>query len=49
MKKAVGLNPVVTIVVILIGLKLAGVLGAIVAVPIATAVSLVVDDFIKSE
>lgn len=48
MKKAVGLNPVVTIVVILIGFKLAGVLGAIVAVPLATAISLFVMDFAKS-
>ena len=44
MKKAVGLNPVVTIVAILIGFKLAGVLGAIISVPAATAVSLVVND-----
>ena len=44
MKKAVGLNPVVTIVAILIGFKLAGVLGAIISVPAATAVSLVISD-----
>jgi predicted PurR-regulated permease PerM len=47
MKKAVGLNPVVTIVAILIGFKLAGVLGAIIAVPAATAISLVVSDLME--
>jgi predicted PurR-regulated permease PerM len=47
MKKAVGLNPVVTIVAILIGFKLAGVLGAIISVPAATAVSLVVSDLME--
>ena len=47
MKKAVGLNPVVTIVAILIGFKLAGVLGAIIAVPAATAISLVVADLME--
>ncbi len=47
MKKAVGLNPVVTIVAILIGFKLAGVLGAIISVPAATAVSLVINDLME--
>ncbi|HRY82795.1 MAG TPA: AI-2E family transporter [Candidatus Moranbacteria bacterium] len=47
MKKAVGLNPVVTIVAILIGFKLAGVLGAIIAVPAATAISLFVSDLME--
>lgn len=47
MKKAVGLNPVVTIVAILIGFKLAGVLGAIIAVPAATAISLAISDLME--
>lgn len=37
MKRVVGLNPLVIILVILVGGKLAGILGAILAVPIATA------------
>lgn len=44
MKKAVGLNPVVVILVLLIGAKMGGILGAILAVPIATIVSVFVRD-----
>jgi len=39
MQKAVGLNPIVSIVSVLSGAKLAGVLGALVAIPVATALS----------
>ncbi len=49
MKKAVGLNPIATIVAILIGFKLAGVLGAIIAIPAATAISLFITDLIERE
>jgi predicted PurR-regulated permease PerM len=49
MKKAVGLNPVVTIVAIMIGFKLAGVLGAIISVPAATAISLFISDLMDKE
>jgi predicted PurR-regulated permease PerM len=45
MKKAVGLNPVTTILAILVGFSLAGVLGALISVPVATALSLVISDF----
>jgi predicted PurR-regulated permease PerM len=44
MKKAVGLNPVVVILALMIGAKLGGVLGIIVAVPIATALGEIVND-----
>ncbi len=47
MKKAIGLNPVITIVAILIGFKLAGVLGAVISVPAATAISLFVSDLME--
>jgi predicted PurR-regulated permease PerM len=47
MKKAVGLNPVATIVALLVGLRLGGVLGAILAIPVATAISLAVNDFME--
>jgi predicted PurR-regulated permease PerM len=49
MKKAVGLNPVVIILVLLIGGKLAGVAGLILAVPLAAAVSVVWDDVVNRE
>jgi len=44
MKKAVGLNPVVVILALLIGAKLGGTIGAILAVPIATALGVFVSD-----
>ena len=47
MKKAVGLNPIVVIVVILIGGKIAGLLGALLAVPIATILSVLLKDFFE--
>lgn len=47
MQKAVGLNPVVSIVAILTGVKLAGVLGALLAIPVATAVSVFLHDIIE--
>jgi predicted PurR-regulated permease PerM len=51
MQRAVGLNPVIVIVVILIGAQLLGVLGALVAVPLTTAIAIFMryyfDDFYK--
>lgn len=44
MKKAVGLNPIVVILALLIGLKLGGVMGVILAVPIATGINVVIED-----
>ena len=49
MKKAVGLNPVVIILVLLIGGKLAGIAGLILAVPLAAAVSVIWDDLANRE
>jgi predicted PurR-regulated permease PerM len=45
MQKATGLNPIVTIVVILIGGKLGGLVGVLVAVPVAVMVMAVIDNF----
>lgn len=45
MQKAVGLNPIITIVVLLIGAKLGGVIGALLSIPIATAVGVFAKDF----
>ncbi|MDZ7611649.1 MAG: AI-2E family transporter [Candidatus Moranbacteria bacterium] len=47
MKKAVGLDPVVIILALLIGGTLAGFLGVLIAVPFATAVNVVFEDFHK--
>ena len=47
MRKTVGLNPIVIIIVMLIGAKLAGVLGLILAVPLAAAVAEFLKDFQK--
>lgn len=44
MKKAVGLNPVVVILVLLVGAKMGGILGAILAVPVATVASVFIKD-----
>ena len=41
MQKSVGLNPLVVIIVLFIGASLAGVVGAILAVPVTTAISVV--------
>jgi len=49
MKKAVGLNPVVIILVLLIGGKLAGIAGLILAVPLAAAISVVWDDLVNRD
>jgi predicted PurR-regulated permease PerM len=47
MRKAVGISPVTTIVAMLAGAQLAGVLGIILAVPTATIVTGFVDDLIE--
>jgi len=44
MKRAVGLNPVIVIVAILVGGKILGIPGIILAVPVTTALSVVVGD-----
>lgn len=49
MKKAVGLNPVVVILSLLIGAQLGGTLGAVLAVPIATSIGVFVDDLVEWE
>ncbi|TSC93342.1 MAG: hypothetical protein CEN89_125 [Candidatus Berkelbacteria bacterium Licking1014_7] len=45
MQKAVGLSPVVIILSLLIGGKLAGILGVIISVPVAAAISVLVKDW----
>lgn len=45
MQRSVGLNPIIVIIAMLIGAKLAGILGMILAVPVATIVSIFFGDF----
>ena len=47
MKRAVGLNPLAVILALLIGAKVAGILGAILAIPAATVIGVFVEDFIS--
>jgi len=47
MKKAVNLNPIVIIIVMLIGAKLAGVMGIILSVPLTAAIAEFLKDFQK--
>lgn len=49
MQKAVGLNPVAVILALLIGAKVAGLIGVIIAVPIAGAVSLFIKDVLEKK
>ncbi|MDD5341632.1 MAG: AI-2E family transporter [Patescibacteria group bacterium] len=44
MQRAVGLNPVVSIVALLIGGQLGGIFGAVLAIPVAVALSVIVED-----
>jgi len=47
MQKAVGLNPLVSIVALLVGAKLFGLVGALMAIPVATAVSVVLSELYR--
>jgi len=44
MRKAVGLNPLVSLIALLVGVKLAGIMGAILAIPVVTAAKVLIDD-----
>jgi len=47
MQKAVGLNPLVSISALLVGAKLYGLVGALMAIPVATAVSAVLSELYR--
>ena len=49
MQKTVGLNPIVSISVLMIGFKIAGVVGAILAIPVATAISVFIKDLFENK
>jgi predicted PurR-regulated permease PerM len=48
MKQTVGLSPLLTIVAIMIGAKLMGILGALLAVPIAAALQVIVGEIVRT-
>lgn len=48
MKKATGLNPLVTLIAVLLGGRLAGIVGVILSVPIATIISIILADFFST-
>ncbi len=47
MQKAVGLNPIVSLIAFMVGAKLFGVVGAIFAIPVATAASVALVEIIR--
>ena len=49
MRKALGLNPVVIIVALLVGAKIAGMLGMIIAVPLAAVFSVFLSDIFRGK
>lgn len=49
MRRAVGLNPLVTLIAILLGARLAGTVGVILSVPMATVLSIFLSDIFSTE
>ncbi|MBT6301321.1 MAG: AI-2E family transporter, partial [Candidatus Jacksonbacteria bacterium] len=49
MQKAVGLNPIISIVAVLVGAKIAGIPGAIIAIPLVTAISVFLRDLFEKD
>ena len=49
MQKAVGLNPIISILAIITGAKIAGFLGVLFAIPIASALSILLQDFFNKD
>lgn len=47
MRKAVGLSPVIIIVAMLIGFQYLGILGIIIALPVATVISIFIEDYTR--
>ena len=45
MQKAVGLNPIISIIALMVGAKVGGLLGMILAIPVATAITVILKEF----
>lgn len=48
MEKALGLSPIISIMVFLVGARLAGIAGALLAIPVATAIMVVAKDILAA-
>ncbi|TAL19625.1 AI-2E family transporter [Patescibacteria group bacterium] len=46
-QKIIGINPIVSILALLLGARLAGFLGVLVAIPIAASLTMLVEDFVE--
>ncbi|MFA5358299.1 MAG: AI-2E family transporter [Patescibacteria group bacterium] len=44
MKRAVGLNPIIVITALMIGAKIGGIIGMVLAIPVATAIAVLMED-----
>jgi len=49
MRRAVGVNPLVTILALMIGVKLAGIAGAILSVPLVVLIKIILRDFLQPQ
>jgi len=47
MERAVGLNPIISIAVLMAGLVLGGIIGGLLSIPVATALSVFLKDWVK--
>ncbi len=47
MKKTVGINPLLTLIALTIGGKLGGLIGALLSVPVALLLEIVLNDMLK--
>lgn len=48
MRKATGLNPLVTLIAVLVGAQVAGTVGVILSIPVATILSILLSDFFRT-
>ena len=49
MSKAVGLNPLIVIIVMLVGAKIAGLVGILLAVPVTLIIEIFLRDFMQGQ
>ncbi len=45
MQRALGINPLISIIALLVGAKIAGLMGVLLAIPVATSVLVIADDY----
>jgi predicted PurR-regulated permease PerM len=49
MQKVTGLNPVVSIIALMVGIKFGGLIGAILSIPVATMIAVVLEDLFSND